>query len=84
VGVSTDLSNQLRSVLRTFGLRVTGRAGGAFEAKVRGQVEGRPELAAVAEPPPAARRAARDRVAVLDRTLIEAARGDATCRAGCR
>jgi transposase len=80
VGISTDLSNQLRSVLRTFGLRVTGRAGGAFEAKVREQVEGRPEIAAVAEPLLAAWRAVRDQVAALDRTLIEAAKGDATCR----
>src|SRR5215210_1790091 len=34
VGISTDLSNQIRSVLRTFGLRAAGRTGGAFEAKV--------------------------------------------------
>jgi len=80
VGISTDLSNQLRSVLRTFGLRVTGRAGGAFEAKVREQMEGRPEIAAVAEPLLAAWRAVRDQVAALDRTLIDAAKADATCR----
>src|SRR5919202_3494240 len=80
VGISTDLSDQLRGVLRTFGPRVAGRAGGAFEAKVREQVEGRPEVAAVAEPLPAAWRAVRDQVAALDRKLIEAARGDATCR----
>jgi transposase len=80
VGVSTDLSNQLRSVLGTFGLRVSGRAGGAFEAKVREQIEGRPEIVAVADPLLAAWRAVRDQVAVLDRKLIEAARGDATCR----
>jgi transposase len=50
VGISTDLSNQLRSVLRTFGLRVTGRAGGAFEAKAREQIADRPEIAAAADP----------------------------------
>jgi transposase len=80
VGISTDLSNQIRGVLRTFGLRVTGRAGGAFEAKVRERMEGRPGIAAVAEPLLAAWRAVRDQVAVLDRTLIDAAKGDATCR----
>jgi transposase len=80
VGISTDLSNRLRGVLRTFGLRVTGRAGGAFEAKVRGQVEGRPEMAAVAEPPLAAWRAVREQVAALDRAPIEAVKGDAACR----
>ena len=65
-GISTGLSNQLRSVLRTFGLRVTGRAGGAFEAKAREQMEGRPEIAAVAEPLLTAWRAVRDQVAVLE------------------
>ncbi len=80
VGMATDLSNQIRSLLRTFGLRVTGRAGGTFEGKVREQVKGRPEVAAVAEPLLAAWRAMRGQVAVLDRRLIEVARGDATCR----
>jgi transposase len=80
VGMATDLSNQLRSLLRTFGLRVAGRAGGAFAARVREQVDGRPEVAAVVEPLLTAWRALRDQIAVLDRRLIEAARGDATCR----
>lgn len=80
VGISTDLSNQLRSLPRTFGRRVAGRAGGAFEAKVREQVSDRPEIAAVAEPLLAAWRAVRDQVAALDRKLVEAAKGDATCR----
>jgi transposase len=36
VGISADLSNQIRSALRTFGLRVDGGAGRVFEAKVGG------------------------------------------------
>jgi len=80
VGMATDLSNQIRSLLRTFGLRITGRAGGTFERKVREQITGSPEVAAVAEPLLAAWRAMRDQIAALDRKLIEAARGDATCR----
>jgi transposase len=80
VGISIDLSNQIRSVLKTFGLRAGGRAGGVFEAKVREQVDGRPEVASVAEPLLAAWRAVRDQIAAPDRKLIEAAKGDATCR----
>ncbi|WP_041357459.1 IS110-like element ISMdi10 family transposase [Methylorubrum extorquens] len=80
VGMATDLSNQLRSLLRTFGRRVTGRAGGAFEARVREQIKDKPEMDAVAEPLLTAWRAIRDQIAVLDRRLIEAARDDATCR----
>jgi transposase len=79
VGISIDLSNQIRSLPKTFGLRVGGGAGRVFEAKVRGPVEGKP-VASVVEPLLAAWRTVRDQVAVLDRKLIEAARGDATCR----
>jgi len=50
VGIAIDLSNQIRSVLKTFGLRVGGRAGRAFEAKVREQIGDRSEVAGVAEP----------------------------------
>jgi transposase len=80
VGVSTDLSNQIRSVLETFGLRARGRAGGAFEAKVREQIADRPEVAGVVEPLLAVWRTVRDQVAGLDRKLIAAAKEDATCR----
>ena len=73
VGISTDLSNQIRSALRTFGLRVTGRAGGAFEAKVREQMEGRREITAMAEPLLAAWRAVRDQVAALGGCAIRLA-----------
>ncbi len=80
VGVSTDLSNQIRSVLKTFGLRARGRAGGAFEAKVREQIADRPEVAGVVEPLLAVWRTVRDQVAGLDRKLMAAAREDTTCR----
>jgi transposase len=80
VGMATDLSNQIRSLPRTFGLRGTGRAGGAFEARVRARIEDRPEVAAVAEPLLAAWRAVRGQITVLDRKLIEATKGDAACR----
>ena len=80
LGVSTDLSNQIRSVLKTFGLRAHGRAGGAFEAKVREQIADRPEVAGVVEPLLAVWRTVRDQVAGLDRKLMAAAREDTTCR----
>ncbi len=80
VGISTDLSNQIRSVLKTFGLRAAGSAGRAFEAKVRERTADRPEVVGVAEPLLNAWRAVRDQVAALDRKLIAAAKEDATCR----
>jgi transposase len=80
VGISIDLSNQIRSTLKTFGLRASGGAGRVFEAKVRSALEGRPEVANVVEPLLSAWRAIRDQIAVLDRKLIAAVKTDPTCR----
>ena len=80
VGISIDLSDQIRSTLKTFGLRASGGAGRAFEAKVSAALENRPEVAGVIEPLLASWRAVRDQVAALDRKLVAAARVDATCR----
>lgn len=80
VGISIDLSNQIRSTLKTFGLRASGGAGRAFEAKVRTALEGRPEVAGVIEPLLAAWRAVRDQIAALEKRLIKTAKEDATCR----
>ena len=80
VGISIDLSNQIRSTLKTFGLRATGGAGRVFEAKVRIALEDRPEVAGVVEPLLAAWRAVRDQIAVLDRKLMAAVKADPTCR----
>ncbi|ABQ28779.1 hypothetical protein Acry_3154 (plasmid) [Acidiphilium cryptum JF-5] len=80
IGISIDVSNQIRSTLKTFGLRATGGAGCVFEAKVRIALEGRPEVAGVVEPLLAAWRAVRDQIAVLDRKLMAAVKADPTCR----
>jgi transposase len=80
VGISTDLSNQIRSALKTFGLRAQGRAGGAFEAKVREQIADRPEVAGVVEPLLTVWRTVRDQVAGLDRKLMATAKDDPVCR----
>jgi transposase len=80
VGISLELSNQIRSTLKTFGLRASGGAGRAFETKVRAALEARLEVAGVIEPLLAAWRAVRDQIAVLDKRLIKAAKEDATCR----
>ncbi|MBI0539824.1 IS110 family transposase, partial [Roseomonas sp. KE2513] len=80
VGISTDLSNQLRSVLKTFGLRARRRAGGAFEAKVRQSLANRREVAAVAEPLLTVWWTVRNEIAGLDRWIMAAAKDDPTCR----
>ena len=60
VGILIGLSNQIRSTLKTFGLRASGGAGRAFEAKVHAALKDRPEVAGAIEPLLAAWRAVRD------------------------
>lgn len=80
MGVSIDLSNQIRSTLKTFGLMAGKGAGRTFEAKVRELIVERPSVAAIVEPLLAAWRAVRMQITVLDRRLVALAKGDATCR----
>src|SRR5215217_6999641 len=74
-GVSVDLSNQIRSILKTFGLMAGKGAGHTFESRVRELLEGRPTLAAIIDPLLAAWQAVREQIAVLDRRLIGLAKG---------
>lgn len=80
VGVATDLSDQVRSTLKTFGLMAGKGADRAFALRVGEFLEGRPTLAAIVEPLLAAWRAVREQIATLDRRLIGLAKGDPTCR----
>jgi transposase len=79
-GVSVDLSNQIRSILKTFGLMAGKGAGRSFAIRVRELLKGRPSLAAIVDPLLAAWDAVREQIAVLDRRLIRLAKGDPTCR----
>src|SRR5919206_1783547 len=75
-GVSVDLSNQIRSILKTFGLMAGKGAGRAFATRVRELLAGRPALAAIIDPLLAAWEGVREQIAVLDRRLIHLAKGD--------
>ena len=78
--MSVDLSNQIRSILKTFGLMAGKGAGHSFAIRVRELLKGRPSLAAIVDPLVAAWDAVRQQIAVLDRRLIRLAKGDPTCR----
>lgn len=80
MGVSIDLSNQIRSTLKTFGLMAGKGAGRVFELKVRDLLAGRASLAGIVEPLLAAWQAVRAQIAVLDRRLIALAKADPVCR----
>jgi transposase len=80
VATVRDLGNQLRGLLRVFGLRVGKGKGQAFEQRVLTLVADCPALQPIAEALLAARRAVRAEVARLDRVLLREARDNATCR----
>lgn len=79
VATARDLGNQLRGLLRSFGLRV-GKGKGRFEQRVLILVASCPALQPVADALLAARRAVLAEVERLDRILLREARQDATCQ----
>jgi transposase len=80
VGVGIDLANQIRGVLRTFGLTLPKGGGRIFEAAVREHVLEREELAMIIVPLLEVWREVRARVASLDRVVIARARRDPRSR----
>jgi transposase len=80
LGLSTGLSNQVRGLMKSFGLIVPKGAGRVFEANARRLLEGQDALAAVILPLLEAWRALRTRTAELDRLLLRQAKGNADCR----
>jgi transposase len=82
VRTEVDLANQIRGILRTFGLALPPGGGGGrrFEAAVRERALMRPGLSLIVLPLLAAWRAVRDQLAVLDKATVAAARRDRRCR----
>jgi transposase len=80
LGMVTDLSNQIRGLMKTFGLVVPKGAGKIFEANVRRLLEGEALVAGVVLPLLESWRAVRARAADLDRQLLSVVRGSVTCR----
>jgi transposase len=76
----TDLSNQIRGIMKTFGLVVPKGSGGVFERNVRVLLDGAEAIATVVTPLLDVWRLARQRAAALDRRLLAAARESAECR----
>jgi transposase len=80
VRTGLDLANQIRGLLKIFGLLLPRGGGRAFEAAVRERLAGHPRLAAAIMPLLEAWRAVREQVLALDRQAHAAAKRDARCR----
>lgn len=80
VEVRTKLSNQLRGVLKTFGLIVGKTSGGAFEKRVRELTTGHIGLESIMESLLSVWRCTCEQIQVLDRQILAYARADEVCR----
>jgi transposase len=79
-GKALAVDNDIRGLLRNFGLKVGPIGASKFEARIRELVEGMRELAEIIDPLLEARRKLRERFAVLHRKLLAIVRDDTVCR----
>lgn len=80
IRIKTELSNQIRGVMKTFGLVVPAGRGSVFENNVRTLLAEQPGLAAIVLPMLEAWRGLRIRAAELGRQLFADARQSQSCR----
>ena len=79
-GQNRAIENDVRGLLRSFGLKVGPTSAGAFDARVRQLVDGLPRLTAIMRPLLEARAALRSQFAILHRQLLDLVRHDPVCR----
>lgn len=80
VRICTELSNQIRGLMKTFGLLVPAGKGSTFEKNVRSLLLGQDELSAIVLPMLEAWRSLRIRAAELGRQFVAGARQTQACR----
>lgn len=74
------IENDIRGLLRNFGLKVGAVGAGKFDERIRELVEGMSELMEIMEPLLAARQKLREMFTKLHRKLLSIARDDEVCR----
>jgi transposase len=79
VGMRTETINQIRGLMKVFGLILPKGSGARFEAQVRTRLAERAELRLVVEPLLTAWRALDDQVDALERQLVRRARRHEVC-----
>jgi len=79
VRIATELSNQIRGLMKTFGLVIAKGKGGAFEVNARALLAEQHPLSQIIEPLLEAWRSTRRQAAELGRQLIAAARRSQAC-----
>jgi transposase len=79
VGMRSETINQIRGLMKIFGLILPKGSGARFEAQLRARLAERTELRLVVEPLLAAWRALDDQVDALERQLVRRARRHEVC-----
>jgi transposase len=80
IKILTELSNQIRGLMKTFGLVIPAGKGRNFETNVRALLVGHEEIARIIVPVLEAWRGARRQAAILGRQLLAAAQQSQACR----
>lgn len=80
IKIKAELSNQIRGLMKTFGLIVPKGAGRVFDANVRSLIAGNSGLERIILPLLEAWRSVHACAAELDRQLVAAARESASCQ----
>lgn len=80
VGQRQSLANNIRGLMKTFGVVVQRGSGGIFAARVRAAGEGNDALMAIVEPLLAAWQSLREQIAVFDRQIVARAKADPVAR----
>lgn len=79
-GMTTQLSNMIRGVLKTFGLGLGELCGLRFDRRVEVLIEDAPEVAVIVRPLLASWRQLREQIAVFDKAVLRQVRSDPRCR----
>jgi transposase len=74
------IENDLRAILRNFGLKVGMVGTVKFETRIKELVDNLPELAVLVEPLLIVRRVLREQIGILHRHLLAVVRDDDLCR----
>ena len=74
------IENDIRGLLRNFGLKVGIAGVGKFDERIRQLVEGMPELVEIMEPLLASRRQLREACTILHANLLSVVRNDVICQ----
>ena len=78
--MTTRLSNQIRGVLKTFGMLLGAIRGVPFDRRVETLLADRDEIAAIVRPVLTAWRQLREQIAVFDKAIRTLAKNDPRCR----